>query len=129
MDHKKCLYIISKACLKVAQILKFLIFGQYNVYRFFFHPILMQFFSLNWLWQEFPVLCRRISRDKLIRTTAEFLNLNFFILYPILMLFFLQNDHLYGLLMDHKVFFYYFISKKVLKRAKILKFRIFARHI
>jgi hypothetical protein len=32
-------------------------------------------------------------------------------------------------MMDHKVFFYYFISKKVLKRAKILKFRIFARHI
>jgi hypothetical protein len=51
-----------------------------------------------------------------------------FYLFLILMHFILQNDHLYGLLIDHKQILL-FISKRGLKGAKIKKLHIFGRYI
>ena len=53
---------------------------------------------------------------------AKFQNVNFLILHSILMQFFVWNDHLYGLLMDHKhILLFHF------KRG--IKFRIVGRYI
>jgi hypothetical protein len=51
-----------------------------------------------------------------------------FELFLILMHFILQNDHLYGLLIDHKQILL-FILKRGLKGAKIKKLHIFGRYI
>jgi hypothetical protein len=76
-----------------------------------FLPILIGFFSWSFFNWELLV-CRPISSisygfgNKFNRkgpTKAEFQNLNFIIFHPILMQF-LDNDHLYWLLMDHTKF-------------------------
>ena len=55
-------------------------------------------------------------------TTAEFQNLNFLILYPIVMQFFAKWSSLWTIRN-------YFIFKRGIKETKIQKFHIFGRHI
>ena len=97
--------------------------------EFIFHLILMQFFSLNWLGHECLVVSWQIYsyllwfKDKHNRkgTTAEFQNLNFLILYPIVMQFFAKWSSLWTIQN-------YFIFKRGIKETKIQKFHIFGRH-
>jgi hypothetical protein len=75
---------------------------------------------------DFMVLEMNLTK----RGKAEFLNLNVLIFHPILkqFIFWLQNDHLYGLLMNHNNFCY-FILKRDLKGTQILKIHIFGEPI
>ena len=99
----------------------------WKVYRIFiFHQILMHVFSLNWLSRELSVVCRRIFSISYVfghilngreQQTPSSKNLGCIILHQILMQLFLQNDHLYGLLIDNFTILFR-------KGVQITKFRI-----
>jgi len=118
MGHNKFLSILL---LKGARIPTFRIFGRHIEFSFY-----IQFWWVFFLWTYWTKSFWYYNDGFPQSLTVS--GGKFELFHPILMHFFWQNDHLYGLLMDHKKFCY-FILKKFLKGAQFLKFGIFGRHI